>query len=163
MDELEHVPFLKGLTLYYAYLERDDAVPGLSQMVWRIEHVSGSGRDRTAAATRRWGDAAPVTQTLHQTPQGLFIDGILEIKYPVVEGLMARRRRRHALQHPLGRCRGSYDGQDLSGLPGAPGSLTRIRTRAPGSMLQGRPGARAVLGEGNNGILSLIHWVVPRA
>ena len=83
MDELEHVPFLKGLTLYYAYLERDDAVPGLSQMVWRIEHVSGSGRDRTAAATRRWGDAAPVTQTLHQTPQGLFIDGILEIKYPV--------------------------------------------------------------------------------
>ena len=165
MDDLEHVPFLKGLTLYYAYLERDDAVPGLSQMVWRIEHVSGSGRDRTAAATRRWGDAAPVTQTLHQTPQGLFIDGILEIKYPVVEG-DSWRVEGDAM--PL-RSILSVDAEALTMVKTFPGCLELGFTNEDtdsGSRLYA-PGVGLVReqcsGEGNNGILSLIHWVVPRA
>lgn len=161
---LDYVPFIKGLTLHYAYLEREDAVPGLSQMVWKIEKVSGSGHDRTAVASRRWGDAEPATQTLHQTPQGLFIDGILEIKYPVALG-DSWRIEGDAM--PL-RSVLSTDAEGLTMVKTFPDCLEIGFTNEDtdsGSRLYA-PGLGLVReqcsGEGNNSILSLIHWVVPR-
>jgi hypothetical protein len=78
----DYLPLEKGLTLTYVFVDHAHAQPDVTRVVWKVEELDGG----LAKASIRVGSRPPVFSELRKDEAGVRVDGVLDLKLPLVEG-----------------------------------------------------------------------------
>lgn len=82
----DYFPLAKGLTLFYAYVDFNEAEPAVRRLKWKVEEVVEQGQAKKAVISTQWDAEAPKTHELKLDAQGVWNAAALEVKLPPQEG-----------------------------------------------------------------------------
>lgn len=156
---------IPGLTLYYAYVDRDRPQPEVGRLIWKVEESQESGRTTLARISSRWNEAAPKISELREDESGIWSGATLELKLPaVLDDSWTAEDDPYPLRRVLAvEARAATVVKDFEGCLEI--GLTNEDTDSGSRFYY--PGLGLVLerwtGESRNTILSLIHWTLPRS
>ena len=86
MPRKDYYPLVRGMALYYAYVDYSRSEPEVSRMVWRVEQTGRKDGALLARISTRWGAGAPSFHEARVDARGVFVAEKLELRLPPKAG-----------------------------------------------------------------------------